>query len=87
MHAVETHVLNAFLPTGRKLELGRVHSLERAARLLHALDAHKRQDFIRFEIVELAEEPAPMRVRSLTRAEVAGVAPASAARLSRSARV
>lgn len=82
MRAVETHVLNAFLPTGRKLELGRVHSLERAARLLHALDAEKRQGFIRFEIVELAEEPAAVTVRSLTRAEVAGAGPASVARFS-----
>lgn len=70
MRAVETHALNAFLPDGRKIEVGRVRSLEVAARLYNALDAEKRSEFIRFEFVELAEEPTVATVRSLTRAEV-----------------
>lgn len=66
MFGMETHALIAHLPRGRELEIGRVRSLECAARLLQGL--RHELGYRRFEIRELEEQP--VTARSMTFAEL-----------------
>jgi hypothetical protein len=58
MNPVETHVLNAITFDGAKVELGRLGSLELAARMRDKLSKELGDEYLDFEIVE-REIPPP----------------------------
>lgn len=58
---VETHVLQARTADGRTIEIGRVRSLELAARLQRSLIDCLWSEYPAFEILERDVEPATVR--------------------------
>lgn len=50
---MNTHAIIAYLPDGRRYELGRVGSLERACAFVRQLSDELGDEYVSFELVEL----------------------------------